>query len=199
MAAKQIVGLDITSAAIEHLRSQFPGRRFHLADITEVRALPGESRFDVVSAFDVLFHIVDDLRYRQAIANIHSFLRPGGLFLHSDIFTHLEAVRGRHYVYRPLAEVEGTLREAGFDVVDRRPMFVLMNVPIDTQNRARKLAWGALQTSASASRVISYLLGAALYPLEIPLTAILRESASTEVMICKKVDNPKTACADVGR
>jgi SAM-dependent methyltransferase len=184
--AKEIVGLDITSSATTHLRRQFPDHCFHRADITEACTLPGDSTFDVVSAFDVLFHIVDDLRYRRAIANIHSLLRPGGLFLHSDIFTHGEVARGTHYVYRPLPQVESVLRKTGFEVLDRKPMFVLMNIPVDSSNRLRKLAWGALQKFASTSAPISYLAGATLYPLEIPLTAILRESTSTELMICKK-------------
>ena len=42
--------------------------------------------FDAVSAFDVLFHIVDDAAYGRAFQNIASLLKPGGWFLWSDNF-----------------------------------------------------------------------------------------------------------------
>ena len=78
LGAKEIVGLDITTAAVEHLQSKFPNVTFHKADIGEACELPAKGTFDLFSAFDVLFHIVDDARYRKAIANIHALLRPGG-------------------------------------------------------------------------------------------------------------------------
>jgi GT2 family glycosyltransferase/glycosyltransferase involved in cell wall biosynthesis/SAM-dependent methyltransferase len=186
LGAREIVGLDITSAAIEHLRSQFPGHLFHRADIGETCALPGDPRFAVVSAFDVLFHIVDDLRYRTAIANIHSLLQPGGLFLFSDVFVRHKAVGCQHCVWRLLNQTEQVLTEAGFEVLSRRPVFVLMSAPVDTRSRTRKLAWGALQKIVSRSELAGKMAGAVLYPLEILLSTMLRESACTKLMVCRK-------------
>ncbi len=71
-----ITGIDITSIAIENLKGEFPNAEFYRADISsdkDIGFLIGTSKeFDVVSAFDVLFRIVDDNKYEEAIKNIHS-------------------------------------------------------------------------------------------------------------------------------
>ncbi len=185
----RVTGVDLTSVAVERLRSRFPDARFLQADIGAPLAEPlaGEAgTFDVVSAFDVLFHIVDDTCYRQAIANLARLLRPGGLFLWSDNFLHRSAIRVEHQVSRTLAESEAALAEAGFEVIERRPMFVLMNYPADTRSRLARLAWQALVAPAAVSDRLGGLLGAALFPLERALVRRRRESPSTEVMVCRR-------------
>ena len=49
-------------------------------------------RFQAISAYDVLFHIVDDARYERAIQNISALLSPGGVFFFSDLFLHGETL-----------------------------------------------------------------------------------------------------------
>jgi len=186
LGARQITGLDLTSAAVEHLRGRFPDTPFYKADITEATLPVCGPQFDIISAFDVLFHIVDDARYRSAIANIHSLLRPGGLFLLSDVFVHGKVSRSEHFVSRPLAEAEQVLRESGFQMLRRQPVFVLMANPVDSPSRIRRLMWGAFQRVVSRSELAGFLAGAALCPVEILLSSMIREGCSTEIMICKK-------------
>ena len=38
-------------------------------------------RFDIVDAVDVLFHVVDDKRWRRAVENLGHHLAPGGLLM----------------------------------------------------------------------------------------------------------------------
>ena len=38
-------------------------------------------RFDIVNAVDVLFHVVDDKRWRRAVENLGHHLAPGGLLM----------------------------------------------------------------------------------------------------------------------
>src|SRR5262245_19081086 len=56
-----VTGLDLTEVAVEELRRSFPEIPFVRADIggaLEQIPLPAE-RFQAISAFDVLFHLVD--------------------------------------------------------------------------------------------------------------------------------------------
>jgi SAM-dependent methyltransferase len=187
-----ITGIDITNVAIENLKGKFPDAEFYRADIssdTDIGFLIGTSKeFDVVSAFDVLFHIVDDNKYEKAIKNIHSMLKTKGIFVFSDNFIHGPSIRSTYQVSRSLSHIEKTLIENGFEIMQRRPMFVLMNTPVDTTKRGSKRRW----------RIISLLLqrygdtagsivGCFLYPIELILVSLLKESASTEIMICRKV------------
>jgi SAM-dependent methyltransferase len=184
--AKHVAGLDITTAAVEHLKSRFPDVSFYKADITDAFLPLGKLHFDVISAFDVLFHIVDDVKYRNAIANIGSLLKPGGLFLFSDMFTHSEVAPSGHVWFRPLGLTKEVLHQCGFKVLRRSPIFVMMNEPTDSRSQFRKHLWGILQRIISKSEVAGLILGAGLYPAEVLLASTLKESCSTEIMICRK-------------
>jgi SAM-dependent methyltransferase len=136
LGVRTVTGIDLTDVAVQHLRGRFPDLTFYQMDIGDTLTIPQQGTYDVVSAFDVLFHIVDDARYRCALKNLYALLREGGFLIYSDNFLHGEANRSAPYhVSRSLSEIAAALKEAGFHVLSRTPMFVLMNHPVDSQNR----------------------------------------------------------------
>jgi len=184
----RVTGLDLTDVAVEQLRRGFPQASFLQADIGGPPAgvpLAADS-FDAASAFDVLFHIVDDGQYAQAFRNIAALLRPGGWFLWSDNFLRHAAERVTHQASRPLEESVRLVEAAGFEIVERVPMFVLMNYPADTTSRVARWAWTAMVAPAVLAEPLGWLLGAMLYPIERGLVRAKRESPSTELMVCRK-------------
>jgi SAM-dependent methyltransferase len=183
--AKDVTGSDLTAVATERLREVFPHLEFVQFDISAEPPFPPGS-FDVISAFDVLFHVVEDGRYRSAIANIATLLRDGGHFLFSENFVRRQAARHVHMVNRSRAEIEGILAECGFDVVIRRPMFVLMNSPIDSESAILHSSWHYLRRIVSRHEALGAVAGALLFPLELALVSVLREGPSAEVMVCRK-------------
>ena len=185
----QVTGVDIPDVAVGELTRRFPQARFVRANIGA--ALVGElaserAAYDAASAFDVLFHIVDDVQYAQALGNIAALVKPGGWFLWSDNFIHRPTVRVAHQASRSLAESTAAVEAAGFEIVDRVPMFVLMNYPADTTSRLTQWAWTAMVSPALLSDALGGLLGRMLFGLECRLVASRRESPSTELMICRK-------------
>ncbi|MGE0439558.1 MAG: class I SAM-dependent methyltransferase [Gemmatimonadales bacterium] len=185
----EVTGVDLTDVAVERLAARFPAGRFLRADIGAPFTGPladEAGRFDAVSAFDVLFHIVDDAAYARALANLAGLLKPGGVFLWSDNFIHQPTIRVTHQVSRSLAEITAALDQAGFDIVGRVPMFVLMNYPADTRSRLVRWAWTALVSPAVVSDRLGGLLGRILYPVERNLVRNRSESPSTELMICRR-------------
>ncbi len=184
-----VTGVDLTDVAVGKLRQTFPSARFLQADIGQPLAPPlaGEvGTYDVITAFDVLFHIVDDDQYAGALANISRLLKPGGWFLWSDNYVHQPTVRVEHQVSRSLTDVSAALRAAGFEIQRRVPMFVLMNYPADTRSRLAQWAWTAMVAPAMASDWLGGVLGAALFPIERRLVRSVAESPSTELMICRR-------------
>lgn len=184
----RVTGLDLTEVAVGELTRAFPAARFVRADIggaLEAIPLP-PGRCDAVSAFDVLFHLVDDAQYARAFRNIAALLKPGGWFLWSDNFLRHAAERVRHQASRPLAESVRLVEAAGFEVVERLPMFVLMNYPADTRSRAARWAWTGLMAPVALIPPLGWALGAALYPIEKLLVRRKQESPSTELMVCRK-------------
>lgn len=185
----KVTGVDLTDVAIQNLARRFPQGRFLQADIgAPLRGSLADAvdDFDVVSAFDVLFHIVDDAAYTRALENIAHLLKPGGLFIWSDNFVHQEAIRVDHQVSRSLPAIETALARAGFEVVRRVPMFVLMNYPADTSSRLARWAWTAMVAPALLNDRLGGLLGRLLYPIERRLLGSRKESPSTELMVCRR-------------
>jgi len=119
----RVTGVDIAPISVERLRARFPEARFVLADIGETDL---EGTFDLVNAFDVLYHIVDDARWEAAVRRLGAAVRPGGLLLVTDTFAPLEAAAG-HNRMRPLTEYRRVLVPLGFALARPRPTHVLLN------------------------------------------------------------------------
>ena len=190
LGVQRVIGVDITSKAVEELQRRFPNDEFVEADVGAVdglRLTAHGSQLTAVSAMDVLFHIVDDEAYRRAFANIASVIAPGGWFLWSDNFLHHDTERVMHQASRSLAESEAAVRDAGFEIVERVPMFVLMNYPTDSTSKLARLGWTAMVSPAALADTLVWLVGAALAPIDTWLTSVVRESPTTEIMVCRKV------------
>jgi 2-polyprenyl-3-methyl-5-hydroxy-6-metoxy-1,4-benzoquinol methylase len=184
----RVIGTDLTDVAVKNLKLKYPTDEFYTFDIGDDLNESLENRkFDIVSAFDVLFHIVDDNRYEKSIKNIHSVLRPHGLFIFSDNFLHGEVVKSTYQVSRQLSTIENILAQNEFEIIDRCPMFYLMSTPIDTTSPVAKLWWRFIKSIlARYGDVAGLLVGGILYPLESILIRVMKESPTTEMMICRQ-------------
>ena len=180
-----VTGSDLTRLSVKRMTEVFPNAAFVQWDVSEdAPFLPAS--FDAVSAFDVLFHIVDDSRYAAAFTNIARVLREDGYFLFSEALLHRHTVRVRHQASRPLAEVEALLQANHLELVTRRPMLVLMNPPVDSANPALHAFWRVLAAVLTRWPASGGLIGALLYPFELLLVSHLVESPTLEVIVCRK-------------
>ena len=188
---ENVDGCDLTTVAVDRLTRRFPSHRFLNVDISSTQ-IPYSSEFDAVSSNDVLFHIVDDAAYQRALTNIFGALRPGGYFVFSDNFLHGPTLRSEHQVSRSLEEITFMLRQAGFSIIARRPLFVLMNNPVDSSSRFLRLWWRKLSGALSRPG-LGGALGAILYGPELGLVRIVKDGPSTEVMVCRRPDKLSSA------
>jgi SAM-dependent methyltransferase len=190
LGAPRVTGIDLAPVIVERLAQRYPRHTFRQGDIGAAEIDLEPASFDVVTAFDVLYHIVDEAIFEQALANIAAALRPGGTFMLADHFLHREQSNSRlavHYVNRTLGRYEEALGRHGFEIVQRRPMFVAMNAPPDSRSRLRRAWWLAVAGTASLAEPLGFAVGAALYPLERQLVRRRAESASTELMVCRRL------------
>ena len=188
LGAGSITGADLTDAAVGRLRQRFPAQRFVRMDIGSdgVPLEPGS--FDAISAMDMLFHLTDDGAYERAIGNLAEMLRPGGLLVFTENFVHGPAKAGPHQVSRSLEQIEGLVRGAGLVPLWRRPAFVLMNGPVDSDSRVLAASWAAITRALTRWPRAGSVLGALIAPLELLLISTRREGPSTEMMACRKAD-----------
>ncbi|MBI5708742.1 MAG: class I SAM-dependent methyltransferase [Candidatus Eisenbacteria bacterium] len=131
----QVTGLDIAPTSVERLRARFPAARFVLADVSEADI---EGRFDIVNAFDVIYHITDDARWEAALRRLGAAVAAGGLLLVTDTFVDLGTLAS-HNRMRPLERYRAVLAPLGFTLGEPRPTAVLLNRelgPLRFLNRA---------------------------------------------------------------
>jgi SAM-dependent methyltransferase len=183
---ESIHGTDITNVVVENLGKQFSEHTFSQLDIGEKmdNSLP---QYDFISAFDVLFHIVDDTRFEQAINNIHGLLNKGGYFVISDNFIHSETKRIEHQVIRSYDYLTKTIETAGFKLIKTIPMFVLMNDPVDTKNRFIKKIFWMISKNVRKGETMGKLIGSVMMPIEKLLISLKSESPATEIKLYQKI------------
>ncbi|VVB86397.1 tRNA (mo5U34)-methyltransferase [uncultured archaeon] len=185
---KSLTGLDISDWVVEQLAHVYPNVALYRADISSADHLLKRGAFDVVSAMDVLVHIVDDAAYLNALKNLHNSLTAGGYLIYSDSFFH--GTDKQHLNYwkgRSLSFVTSAMQDTGFEIIARVPMSVLMAAPTDTSRRELyENIWEKAMAPVRRRGWIGFLAGMFLYPLELFLVTILKESPAIEIMVCRK-------------
>lgn len=181
-------GADITQKAVEMLTNKFPKASFRQMDIGEsIDPEDIKNQYDVVSAFDMLYHIVDDSRYDQALKNFSLLVKHNGYLVFSENLLTTEEVRLEHQVSRTEEHVFAELKNNGFQLVRRVPMFVFMNDPVRTNNRIMRKLFSITYRLASKSERSGKLIGSLLYPIESFLIGRLNIGPSTETFVWKKI------------
>jgi SAM-dependent methyltransferase len=183
-----LIGLDLTEVAVRQLEEKFPDVFFYQVDISgELIDQISEKKFQVISIFDVLFHIVDDDKFNLALKNIHDILDDGGYFIFTDNFIHAPTYRSKHHVSRNIKEFYSALEKAGFEVISRKPAFVLMNAPVDARGKFIPWLWRFQEKLIYRNHRFGNFFGFVFYPLELILTRVYKEGPSTEIVVCRKI------------
>lgn len=181
-----VTGVDITSVAVAELKRRFHSLQFYETDISTDVLPIAESSVACCTAASVLYHIVHDEGLEKALKEIHRVLKPGGIFIFSDYFLHNKNFAIIHQKCRTLTEYEALLKKTGFEIYNRVPNYVLMNDPLDATGKFYPRVW-KLFNLLSARAFFRTILWPLVYPFEMILTSVLKESPTQEFMICKAV------------
>lgn len=189
LGIRRLVGIDISAAATDALQTRFPEYAFHKRDLAapNLRDTVG-SEFDLATAVDMLYHVVDDANFAIALSNISSVLKPGGLLAIHDMFLHRSELDFGYIKLRTLKAYQTALDAAGFDILWRAPTFFAT-----VQCHDFKTAWAESLSDAFWSRFTSPLIhrfpdamGRFGYAVDRMLGSVLSEGPSFEMMICRK-------------
>ncbi len=110
-------GIDVAPTAIEAARNGEPRGHFILGSALEIEF---EMRFDLVCAFYVFVHFVDEGNWLSLIKRLSSQLKEGGALLFADDLPEIERRPSRHVRLRPLSRyvsvlgAQGLTRDIGF-------------------------------------------------------------------------------------
>lgn len=147
---KYLSGVDITNVSTTTLQNKYPQFNFFQSDITSNQFNLDGEHFDIVTCFDVLFHIVDDDAFSIAIKNLSNLLQAGKLLIISDSFCKNPWGPTYHEFHRSYSQyhAEFTLNHLG--IIHLEPIFFIMSTPLCGSNILNKLV--SLET-----KIISWL------------------------------------------
>ena len=185
---KKVTGVDISPTVVKNLKKLYPGADFLEFDVGKEEIPLAECSFNICTAASVLYHIVDDEALHTALRNIHHLLKKDGIFIFSDNFIHNREFNIAHQKCRTLAEYEVALKRNGFKILDRVPNYVLMNDPVDAKTKFFPRIWNTVTDLSRRSKAFDQVIWPLIYPIELVLTSILKESPAQEFMICQKVE-----------
>jgi SAM-dependent methyltransferase len=187
LGAGRITGSDLTPVAVERLARRYPTATIQKLDIGD-RDLPlSPGTFDAISIMDVLYHVVDDERYVQALSNLALLLKPDGILLLTENLVSRQT-RAVHQVIRSREWIISALGEAGLVVVHEQPAFFLMNTPVNSDSRLLHKWWDLVARLVGRRQAIGWTMGAALFPIELGLTRLAagRRSPSSTLLVCRR-------------
>jgi SAM-dependent methyltransferase len=191
LGAGSITGVDISPTSISRLSLVYPSYKFVEGDIaSDVLSLDGlDHTFDLVVAFAVLYHIVSEEGFDTAIKNIRKLAKVGAYVLISGNFLrrYQPYIPGSHQFSRTYGRYEDALNLNGIQVVDLVPIYYFLNAPVDINNakllRVAQTMWDLLHLVRSESYL--NILGAILYAVDVVTLRFVRNSISSELMVCR--------------
>jgi len=183
--ADPVVGVDVTEVSVERLKERYPENRFYCADVS-APTLDIVGTFDYVSIFDVLYHIVDDRRFEQAVANLARLCRPGARVIVTDMFGARTTEVVRHVRNRSAERYRDVFSRHGFVLRTLQPLFFTLMPPTRLANRAAfwagTLSWEAL-TLPARWQPLGHLWGASLYGVDTLLAGALKRGPSHHLAV----------------
>lgn len=133
----RVTGLDIAPTSIARLSERHPQAHFLLGDVSEVAI---EDRYDIVNAFDVLYHITDDAKWETAVRHLARATGPGGTMLLTDTFAeHPQAAA--HNRMRSLGRYRGLVEAEGLEIFAVHPTHVLLNRELGPWRFLNRAPW----------------------------------------------------------
>ncbi len=198
--ATVVSGVDFSPRAVLSARDRHPSFDLRQGDLSSPDDLTGFGRFDVVTAIDVLYHIVDDLAWTAALSNLLSLVGERGVFVASDKFPlHGTWQPMRHVRRRSLEIWRSVLAAHGFEIVRRVPVFVLMDDPITCGShqwlgQLARVQWKGLTKLIRMAagrpwlhRAIAAAVAAVQLPAERLLLRLLAETPNLELVVARRV------------
>jgi cyclopropane fatty-acyl-phospholipid synthase-like methyltransferase len=189
LGVSKLSGIDISENATNALKKRFPEYSFHKRDLSQ----PGLTEttgtgYDLVTAVDMLYHIVNDSDFPVALKNLADSCKPGGYFAIHDFFMLHREVDFGYIKLRTLKDYKAALEKAGFEIISRTPTFFLTvqtydHATAETQARMAKLWAKVIYPTILRSPGLFGRLG---YYSDRILGSVLKEGPSFEMMVCRR-------------
>lgn len=122
--AGRLAGVDISATTVRRLRDDFPTATLWEANVAD--GIPTDEQFDIVHAFDVMYHL-PDADFAAALGHLVQRCRPGGMLLLTDSFR-MQERPAPHVTLRSLAQYREVLSgDRHVEIVGIVPIYRFLN------------------------------------------------------------------------
>lgn len=190
LGVKDLVGLDISSVAVENLNEKYQEYRFHTEDLSDSSLANkyGAKSYDIVTAIGVLVHILDDEAFCRALKNMVDMLADDGLIVLVEYLRKGPAQEGSYMKVRSLPWYKEVLKKVGLELVEQKPVYFFMGRPYDTQGRFSPFFFNtAFRWNRALIRRFPKFMGTTLYVFDSFITHFMTDGPSEEILVCKKL------------
>jgi 2-polyprenyl-3-methyl-5-hydroxy-6-metoxy-1,4-benzoquinol methylase len=189
LGISRLSGIDISENAVNAMKKKFPEYAFTKRDLSEpgLTSIAGRD-FDLVTAVDMLYHIVHDKDFPVALQNLADACKPGGYLAIHDFFMHHREMDFGYIKLRTLAAYQSALAKAGFEIVSRTPTFFLTVQTYDYASLKTKATMDKVWTRYLHPAICRYpnLAGRLGYYSDRLLGGLMSEGPSFEMMVCRR-------------
>jgi len=188
---RDYLGVDISSDTVEHLSDLYPQYRFLQADVTnsDIATLADLPPFDVVTIFDVFYHMVNDDRFANAVAHIGALVADTACVLVMDQLSTSRYQLSRHVVYRGKDSYLATFQQHQFDLVDDELLFHFLVPPLSGNRVIDYLAAAVFKATGLVIRISDRLaswLAKTVRRLDTRLRTNGRRVSNSEFLVFRK-------------
>lgn len=179
LGVKHLTGVDISAQNVAAIQQKFPNYRFVQADLTEF-AGSLDGRYDVVTLFDVIYHLVDDAAANRALGIASAHLAENGRLLLFDQLVKQDYNLRQHVKFRGRENFARMLHSQGLEIEKEIPLFVLLVPPIYGIRPVDYLVAGMYYVAGLLFRAvpqIGFLAGRGAYAMD---AALLRRRTFTQ-------------------
>jgi len=195
-SVSKIVGIDITSSSILTLSNHYPQFDFVQANICGPLPYAKDHYFDIVTGFDILFHIVDNKQFLNAIENISKFTKKSGWVIICDSFCSTSWGPYYHEYHRTYEDYYNTLEAFELNIAHIEPIFITMTTTLCDPNLGYVRLLGSFTramlslvsklSSRQSTEWINHIIGSTLYVLDTALCRTVRTGPSLKILFAQK-------------
>jgi len=188
---RNLTGIDITEISINILKDKYPAYCFLKSDIASNEIEQIDGQYEIITAFDILFHIVDDAGFHTAISNISKLVKDGGWVIISDTFCDHPWGPIFHEYHRSIKNYQSEIEQQHLVIKHIEPIFFTMLTPLCGSklmlwlNTIRNRSIAKLN-SRSYTRWLINFLAIPLFSVDLILGQLFHRGPSLKFLIAQK-------------
>jgi len=156
LGVRDLVGVDVSADSVALMTARYPNFRFYSMDATETSAFDKlEGKFDIITIFDVMYHIIDDDSALRLLLNACGRLSDDGVILLFDHVGRKDYGFVRHVRFRGRETYRNWLSVAGLSLTRRVPLFVFLTPPVCGVKIADYVVSGLYKVAGMVFRLIA--------------------------------------------